>query len=72
MLICALPSFVPACLLWPFPHQDVYPAAKGAFTGAVAPGMLSSLGCSYVLAGHSERRVLWGESDEEINKKVRR
>lgn len=50
--------------------QDVYPAAKGAFTGAVAPGMLSSLGVSYVLAGHSERRVLWGESDEEVNKKV--
>jgi hypothetical protein len=52
-------------------HQDVHPAAKGAFTGAVAPGMLSSLGVSYVLAGHSERRVVFGESDADVNAKVR-
>ncbi len=51
--------------------QDVYPAAKGAFTGAVSPGMLKSLGTTFVLAGHSERRVLFTEDDETINKKVR-
>ncbi|KAG1655181.1 hypothetical protein FOA52_004200 [Chlamydomonas sp. UWO 241] len=51
--------------------QDVHPAAKGAFTGAVAPGMLSTLGVSYVLAGHSERRVVFGENDADVNAKVK-
>ena len=51
--------------------QDVYPQAKGAFTGEVSPGMLASLGTTFVLAGHSERRVLFKEDDEAINKKVR-
>ena len=50
--------------------QDCYPVAKGAFTGEVSPGMLSSLGTSFVLAGHSERRVLFKEDDDLINKKV--
>lgn len=45
--------------------------AKGAFTGAVSPGMLTSLGTQFVLAGHSERRTLFGEDDATINKKVR-
>ena len=52
--------------------QDVYPQAKGAFTGEVSPGMLASLGTTFVLAGHSERRVLFKEDDEAINKKVRK
>lgn len=50
--------------------QDVFPQAKGAFTGEISPGMLSSLGTAFVLAGHSERRVLFKEDDEAINKKV--
>lgn len=40
---------------------------KGAFTGEIAPSMLLSSGCSYVLLGHSERRTLFGETDGQIN-----
>ena len=51
--------------------QDCYIEAKGAFTGAVSMGMLKSTGVKAVLAGHSERRSIFGEDDETINKKVR-
>jgi triosephosphate isomerase (TIM) len=44
---------------------------KGAFTGEVAPGMLAKLDVTYVIAGHSERRELFGETDEQVNQKVR-
>ena len=44
---------------------------KGAFTGEVSPAMLAKLNVSYVIAGHSERRTLFGESDEMVNAKVR-
>eukprot|EP00957_Ditylum_brightwellii_P075271 5719800-Ditylum_brightwellii.AAC.1 len=40
---------------------------KGAFTGAVSCAMLDSIGVQWALAGHSERRVLFGETDEYIN-----
>jgi len=50
--------------------QDCYIEAKGAFTGAVSMGMLKSTGVKAVLAGHSERRSIFGEDDETINKKV--
>eukprot|EP00804_Cyclotella_cryptica_P011970 CCRYP_004456-RB/>CCRYP_004456-RB protein AED:0.42 eAED:0.50 QI:0/-1/0/1/-1/1/1/0/346 len=50
--------------------QDVGSNEKGAFTGEVAPSMLVSAGCSYVLLGHSERRTLFGETDEDINAKL--
>jgi triosephosphate isomerase len=51
--------------------QDCYTEEKGAFTGAVSMGMIKSLGCTYALAGHSERRTVFGENDEDINAKVR-
>ncbi|GAX85564.1 hypothetical protein CEUSTIGMA_g12979.t1 [Chlamydomonas eustigma] len=51
--------------------QDVHPESKGAFTGEVSTGMLMSMGVSYVLAGHSERRNLFNESDAVVNKKVK-
>ena len=73
MTVCPLhpyPTLVPLCPL-PLLLQDVHPVAKGAFTGAVSPGMLTSLGTQFVLAGHSERRTLFGEDDATINKKVR-
>ena len=44
--------------------QNLSPNEEGAFTGAVAPGMLVDFGCSYVIIGHSERRGLFHESNE--------
>src|SRR5262245_53602888 len=44
---------------------------KGAFTGEVAPPMLAKLNVSYVICGHSERRELFGETDEDVNRKVK-
>jgi triosephosphate isomerase len=51
--------------------QNCHWEASGAFTGEVAPGMLRELGCSYVIVGHSERRQLFGETDEAVNKRAR-
>jgi triosephosphate isomerase len=50
--------------------QDVHPAESGAFTGEVSPPMLAKLNVSYVIVGHSERRQLFGETDEQVNKKL--
>jgi triosephosphate isomerase len=50
--------------------QNCHWEDKGAFTGEIAPAMLTELGCRYVLLGHSERRHLFRETDEEINRKV--
>ena len=50
--------------------QNVGLQTEGAFTGEVAPSMVRSLGCDYIMLGHSERRSLFGESDEKINAKV--
>jgi len=51
--------------------QQCHWEEKGAFTGEVAPGMLAKLQVRYVVAGHSERRQLFGETDEQVNAKVR-
>ena len=48
------------------------PEIKGAFTGAVSTSMLDSLGVKWALAGHSERRVIFGETDEYINGQCRK
>lgn len=50
--------------------QNVYHEASGAFTGETSCGMLCDIGCQYVILGHSERRHVLGESNEDINKKV--
>ncbi|HJL89728.1 MAG TPA: triose-phosphate isomerase [Acidimicrobiales bacterium] len=51
--------------------QDCHWEAAGAFTGEVAPAMLAKLDVSLVIVGHSERRQLFGETDEVVNKKVK-
>lgn len=73
--------FVPACFV-PAAMEAVgssgikigaeycYHEEKGAYTGAISADMIKSLGSEWALAGHSERRVLFGESDEDINKQV--
>jgi len=50
--------------------QDCYWEAEGAFTGEVAVPMITDLGCSYCLVGHSERRQFFGETDATVDKKV--
>ena len=50
--------------------QNMYFEASGAFTGEVSATMLADVGCEYVILGHSERRHVFGESDELIAKKV--
>src|SRR5947199_7931323 len=51
--------------------QDCHWEDKGAFTGEVSPPMLAKLNVSYVVVGHSERRQLFGETDEDVNRKVK-
>jgi triosephosphate isomerase len=50
--------------------QNCHWEAAGAHTGEIAPGMLSELGCRWVLVGHSERRREMGETDLQVNRKV--
>jgi triosephosphate isomerase len=51
--------------------QNVYFESKGAFTGEISIPMLKDAGCTHVILGHSERRHIFGESDELIAKKVK-
>src|SRR5262245_2694732 len=51
--------------------QDVSPRSDGPYTGDISARMLAKLGCSLVLAGHSERRQHHGEDDKLVNAKVR-
>ena len=51
--------------------QNMHWEAKGAFTGEVSAAMLTDVGCTRVIIGHSERRQYYGETDEIVNKKLR-
>ena len=51
--------------------QNLHHEAEGAFTGEVSPVMLKDAGCTHVIIGHSERRQLFGETDEAVAKKAR-
>jgi triosephosphate isomerase len=52
--------------------QDAFYEDKGAFTGKVSALMLKYLGVAYVIIGHSERRKYFGETDEIVNKKIKK
>ncbi|MEJ2313287.1 MAG: triose-phosphate isomerase [Nitrospirota bacterium] len=51
--------------------QNVFYEDKGAYTGEISPVMVKNVGCAYAIAGHSERRQYFLETDEVINKKVK-
>ena len=50
--------------------ENMYFEESGAFTGEIAPNMLTDIGVKYVILGHSERREYFAETDETVNKKV--
>ena len=51
--------------------QNMHFEESGAYTGEISADMLKSVGCEYVILGHSERRVIFNEPDELINKKIK-
>ena len=50
--------------------ENMYFEEKGAYTGEISPAMLTDVGVKYVILGHSERREYFGETNEDINKKM--
>ncbi|HEX3074613.1 MAG TPA: triose-phosphate isomerase, partial [Ignavibacteriales bacterium] len=52
--------------------QNMYFEDFGAYTGEISADMLKSVGCEYVILGHSERRTIFHETDEVINKKLKK
>lgn len=52
--------------------QNVYSQNDGAYTGEISAEMLKSVGCEYVIIGHSERRKFFNETDEVVNAKVKK
>lgn len=51
--------------------QDVYWKDEGAFTGEISSPMLTAIGCTHVIIGHSERRQYFGETDDTVNLKLK-
>lgn len=68
----ALAAVAELCRSGPFllAAQNVFWEDQGAYTGEVSGPMLTDLGCRFVIVGHSERRRLFGERDDGINKKI--
>lgn len=52
--------------------QNMFYEDSGAYTGEISAPMLKSVGCEYVIIGHSERRTIFKETDEMINKKIKK
>ncbi len=74
--------FIPAISLWVSEQalrgsdigcgaQNIYFENKGAFTGENSPAIVKEIGATHALVGHSERRAIFGESDELVSRKVR-
>lgn len=51
--------------------QNVHWEESGAYTGEISVGMIREVGCEYCIIGHSERRTLFGETNEDVNRKVK-
>ena len=51
--------------------QNMHWEREGAFTGEVSPAMLKDIGCTHVILGHSERRQIFGETDDGVGRKAR-
>ncbi|MCK4248150.1 MAG: triosephosphate isomerase, partial [Candidatus Omnitrophica bacterium] len=49
--------------------QNIYFVKEGAYTGEISPLMLKDTGCQFIIIGHSERRALFGETNEGVNQK---
>ncbi len=50
--------------------QDAFWKPQGAYTGAISPVMLADAGCHYVIVGHSERRQHFGDTNQDVNRKL--
>lgn len=56
---------------WQFGAQNIAWVEKGAYTGAISAQMVADAGASYALVGHSERRYIFGETNDATNKKIK-
>lgn len=72
VVICPPSIYLPLLKGLTLGAQNIYFEDKGAFTGEISVGMLKDLGAEYVIIGHSERRKYFGETDELINKKIKK
>ncbi len=76
VVICPQMALVPLALDWIYDSviqlgaQNCAEKLSGAFTGETSPELLKVLGCRYCLVGHSERRSLYGETDELVGRKT--
>jgi len=50
--------------------QNLFWETEGAYTGEISPAMLTAAGCRFVIIGHSERRQYFGETDQNVNRKM--
>ena len=72
VVICAPYVYLPVLSGLKLGAQNIYFEEKGAFTGEISAGMIKDLGVEYVIIGHSERRKYFGETDELVNKKIKK
>lgn len=69
-LLAAVKQTLQGSLLM-FGAQNMFYKPKGAFTGELSPDMIVDAGCRYIIIGHSERRQYFGETNEQVNLKVK-